>query len=51
MTYMIIPAFDDEDLDAREAWDFAVDFAVDDGEIEITPMARWASDENAGYAL
>lgn len=44
--------FDDEDQDALDAWDFAVDFDVSaDGEIAIAPVARFASDENAGYAL
>lgn len=44
----VIPDFDDEDLDAMDAWDFQV--SIDGDDITITPPVRWASDESAGYA-
>lgn len=44
----VIPDFDDEDLDAMDAWDFQV--SVDGDDITIAPPVRWASDESAGYA-
>lgn len=39
------PEFDDEN-DSLDAWEFATDFE----DIAAPPVARWASDENAGYA-
>lgn len=40
--------FDDEDRDARDAWEFATD---SEDEFSLPPVPRFASDESAGYAL